>query len=70
MRIGEGYISAADRHWEFVLRDFRGSYCNVQCCIRKRLGLVGKKSERAGLSGDTKTDLAPRSSGKENHPKM
>jgi transposase len=49
-RIAEGCTNAADLHRQLVLRDFRGSYCSVQRYVRKRLGMAGKKRERAGVA--------------------
>jgi transposase len=49
-RIAEGCINAADLHRQLVLRDFRGSYNSVQRYVRKRLGVMGKKRERAGAA--------------------
>jgi transposase len=49
-RIAEGCTNATDLHRQLVLRNFRGSYCSVQRYVRKRLGLAGKKRERAGAA--------------------
>ena len=49
-RIAEGCTNAADLHRQLVLRGFRGSYCSVQRYVRKRLGVAGKKRERAGAA--------------------
>jgi transposase len=49
-RIAEGCTNAADLHRQLMLSDFRGSYCSVQCYVRKRLGVAGKKRERAGAA--------------------
>jgi transposase len=49
-RIAEGCTNAADLHRQLAARDFRGSYNSVQRYVRKRLGLAGKKRERAGAA--------------------
>jgi transposase len=49
-RITEGCTNAADLHRQLTLRDFRGSYCSVQRYMRMRLGVAGKKRERAGAA--------------------
>jgi transposase len=49
-RIAEGCTNAADLHRELVARDFRGSYNSVQRYVRKRLGVAGRKRERAGAA--------------------
>jgi transposase len=49
-RIAEGCTNAAELHRQLVTRDFRGSYNSVQRYVRKRLGVAGKKRERAGAA--------------------
>jgi hypothetical protein len=49
-RIAEGCTNAADLHRELILRDFRGSYCTVRRYVSKRLGVAGKKHERAAAA--------------------
>jgi transposase len=49
-RIAEDCTNAADLHRQLAARDFRGSYNSVQRYVRKRLGLAGKKRERAGAA--------------------
>jgi transposase len=49
-RIAEGCTNAADLHRQLVARDFRGSYNSVQRYVRKRLGVTGRKRERAGAT--------------------
>jgi transposase len=49
-RIAEGCTNAAELHRQLVTRDFRGSYNSVQRYVRKRLGVAGKKCERAGAA--------------------
>jgi transposase len=46
-RIAEGCTNAAELHRQLVTRDFRGSYNSVQRYVRKRLGVAGRKRERA-----------------------
>jgi transposase len=49
-RLAEGYTSAAGLHRQLTAKGFRGSYCSVQRYVRRRLGLAGKKRERANAA--------------------
>ena len=49
-RLAEGYTTAAGLHRQLTAKGFRGSYCSVQRYVRSRLGLAGKKRERANAA--------------------